>query len=84
MKVKITDEYLFDYFLVDAESKPKEERQRLQAQFSYAITPYESLQEIEKNRALLRDFVTPHGPNHNALLIHAAKMERTDLEGIGA
>ena len=72
MTNKITDEYLWHYF------EMPDCKRHFQESFSYAITPYTCLEEYIRDRDLLRNFVSPHAPNQNMLLIHAAKSERTD------
>ena len=71
-KVRITDEYLFNFFGCPVSGKDYDN-------FHYAIQPYIDIEEYFKDNRLMRQFNSPNNPQDKFLLIIAAKLERTDV-----
>ena len=75
-ELRLSDEYLYNYFLSDKEKQTDKEKEVNQNWFSLAITPYQSREEYERDNQLASDF-----KNNNIdtlLLVIAARSERTD------
>ncbi len=71
-ELRLSDEFLWQWFKMP---DPKE-----QENFSYAITPYTCREEYEKDRDGLSQMNNAANPQTKFLMIHAAKVERTDLK----
>lgn len=76
MDKKLSDDYLWKWFNMP---NPKE-----QENFNYAITPYVSFEEYIKDKEILAQLNNAAMPQTKFLMIHAAKVERTDKCILGA
>ena len=75
--MRLTEEFLYNYF-----GEPKKGDKHYES-FHYAIQPYSSVEEYNRDRELMAKYNTPSNLQDNFLLVIAAKTERTDGEILG-
>lgn len=69
--MQLSDEFLMKWFGKDA------------PELSYALTPYTCIEEYQRDKELLAQNNTASAPQTKFVMVHAAKVERTDPEILG-